>query len=138
MIIIMFIGTDFRLKFGFSMERAKQMYSFCVKILFSNLISGFGDTIRTMLIGKKYNTVELAYYDKAYSYSSYVVHIIHSSIQSVMLPVMSRQQDDLSLLKETNRKTVSMVSFIMFPVLFGATVSSEPFIILLLIKFFFV
>lgn len=132
MVLVMFIGTDLNFKLGFSIEKAKQMYAFSIKILISNLISGFGDTIRTMMIGKKYNTIELAYYDKAYTYSSYVVHIIHSSIQSVMLPVMSRQQDDLVVLKETNRKTVSMVSFVMFPILLGACVTAEPFIILLL------
>ena len=132
MVLVMILGTDMHLRLGFSLERAKTMYSFSVKIMGSALVSGFGDTVRTMTIGKTYTTSNLAYYDKAYSYSLYVVSIIHLSIQSVMLSVLSRQQDDLKLLCETNRKTVQMVSFVMFPFLIGAIMSAKPLIMLLL------
>jgi Membrane protein involved in the export of O-antigen and teichoic acid len=132
MIIVMYWGTNITLRLGFSMLRAKEMYSFSVKILLSNLISGFGDTVRTMTIGKQYSRNDLAYYDKAYTYAYYVTSIIHASIQSVMLPVFSRQQDDIDILRNTNRKTVRMVSFVMFPVMIGAIMASKPFIILLL------
>ena len=132
MILVIYWGTNMKLRFGFSFSRAKSMYAFSGKIMLSGLVSGFGDTIRTMAIGKKYTTDDLAYYDKAFSYAQYIVFIVHSSIQSVMLPVMSRQQDDKSLLCETNRKTVRMVSFIMFPVLIGAIMAAKPFVILLL------
>lgn len=132
MVIVMYIGTDVKMKFGFSLVRAKEMYSFSSKIMLSGLVSGFGDTIRTMTIGKKYTPDDLAYYDKAYTYAQYIVFIIHSSIQSVMLPVLSRQQDNKTILCETNRKTVRMVSFVMFPILIGAILASKPFVILLL------
>jgi len=132
MVLVMFFGTDMKLRLGFSLPRAKAMYSFSVKIMLSSVVSGFGDTIRTMTIGKKYTPSNLAYYDKAYTYSHYVVSIIHSSIQSVMLSVMSRQQDELKVLCETNRKTVRMVSFAMFPFLIGAIVAAKPLILLLL------
>lgn len=132
MVLVMFWGTKMRIELGFSLQRAKEMYAFSGKIMLSGLISGFGDTVRTMTIGKKYTPDDLAYYDKAYTYAQYVTHIVHSSIQSVMLPVLSRQQDDIEALRLTNRRTVSMVSFVMFPILIGAIIASEPFIILLL------
>lgn len=132
MVIVMFIGTDVKMKMGFSLERAREMYAFSGKIMLSALVSGFGDTVRMMTIGKKYTPNDLAYYDKAYSYAQYVVHIIHSSIQSVILPVFSMQQDNIPALRNTNRKTVSMVAFVMFPVLIGAVMAAKPFILLLL------
>lgn len=132
MVLVMMIGSEYKLRIGFSWQRAKEMYSFSGKILLSALISGGGDTIRTMTIGKKYSSNDLAYYDKAYSYAQYIVHIIHASIQSVMLPVLSRQQDNIQALKMTNRKTVSMVSFVMFPVLIGVIVAAKPLVLLLL------
>lgn len=131
-VLVIYWGASIKLKLGFSIQRAKEMYSFSGKIMLSGLISGFGDTMRTMTIGKKYTPDDLAYYDKAYTYAQYVVHIIHSSIQSVMLPVFSRQQDNLTVLRDTNRKTVSMVSFVMFPVLIGAIIAARPLILLLL------
>lgn len=132
MVLVMFIGTDVKFRLGFSISRAKSLYAFSGNILISNLVSGFGDTLRTMTIGKKYSTNNLAYYDKAYSYSQYVVFIIYSSIQSVMLPVLSRQQDDKTILLETTRKTVRMVSFVMFPVLIGAIFAAKPIVLLVL------
>lgn len=132
MVLVMFWGTNMDIRLGFSLNRAKTMYAFSGKIMLSGLVSGFGDTIRTMTIGKKYTPNDLAYYDKAYTYAQYIVFIIHSSIQSVMLPVLSRQQDNKTVLCETNRKTVRMVSFVMFPVLIGAIMASKPFVILLL------
>lgn len=132
MVLVMFWGTDMKLQLGFSLNRAKSMYAFSGKIMLSGLVSGFGETVRTMTIGKRYTPSDLAYYDKAYSYAQYVTHIVHASIQSVMLPVMSRQQDNIAVLRETNRRTVSMVSFVMFPILIWAIMASKPFIILLL------
>jgi O-antigen/teichoic acid export membrane protein len=132
MVLVMFFGTDMHLRLDFSLDRAKSMYSFSSKIMLSALICGFGDTVRTMTIGKTYTTSNLAYYDKAYSYSQYVVSIIHLSIQSVMLSVLARQQDDKKLLCATNRKTVQMVSFVMFPFLIGAIMTAKPLILLLL------
>lgn len=131
-VIIMSIGSGYKLKFGFSWNRAKSLYSFGGKILLTGLVSGFGDTFRTMLIGKKFNANQLAYYDKGYTYSLYVTQIVNSTLQSVMLPAFSKQQDNLEKLQNYIRKSIGITAFVMFPTLLGVIACAKPMVILLL------
>lgn len=130
--VIMSIGTKNPIRFGFSFVKAKQIYSFSIKILGASLVSGFSDLFRTMSIGKKYTVSDLAYYDKAYSYSFLILQVVNSSIQSVVLPVFSRKQDDMERLKEMTRQSVRITMFGIFPILLGLFVAAKPAIIVLL------
>lgn len=132
--IVLFMAFDSKVKvhLSFSLTKAKQLYSFSSKILMANLISGAGDTIRTMLIGKKYNTINLAYYDKAYTYSSYITQSITVSLSSVLLPTFSREQEDIDHLKSMARRSVRMTCFLVLPVLASVMVMAKPLVILLL------
>lgn len=131
-VLVMRIGAKIPIKIGFNLDSAKQLYSFSGKILLTNLVSGAGDTIRTMVIGKEYTRQDLSYYDKAYTYSNYVTHIVIGTIQSVILPVFSRSQDNVDIMKAMARRSVGISAFIMFPVLFWVAASSESLVLLLL------
>ncbi|MCI9135010.1 MAG: lipopolysaccharide biosynthesis protein [Lachnospiraceae bacterium] len=131
-VIVMSIKSEFPLKVAFSLPHAKEIYNFSGKILLTDLLSGTHDTIRTMLIGKKYSSDELAYYDKANTYSYYVTLIVNSSISSVLLSAFSRKQSDIENLRRIARKSVRMTSFIMFPILFGVMSVADALINVLL------
>lgn len=131
-IVYMSFDSSTRCSFGFSKQSARTLYSFSGRILLSNLVSGFGDTVRTMTIGKKYTADRLAYYDKAYSYSSLVTQVVTTSMASVLLPAFSRSQDEKTHLLRMSRVSVRLISFIMMPVLIGVAVAAEPLIVLLL------
>ena len=131
-IVFMSFDHSVRIGFAFSKKSAKVLYAFSGKILISNLVSGLGDTVRTMTIGKKYSSGQLAYYDKAYSYSSLVTQVVTTSMASVLLPTFSRFQDERSSLLRMSRLSVQLVLFVMMPVLVGVAISSEPLVILLL------
>lgn len=119
-VIFMSFDKDVRVvKFRFYKNRLRPLLSFSLKILFTGLISGTNDTLRTMIIGKKFSADDLAYYDKAYTYSYYAVSIINSSISTVLLPTFSRSQDDLDKLKSMSRRSVRMSAFVMIPTMMG-------------------
>lgn len=133
-LVVLFMNMipSVRLSLGFSWIRAKTLYSFSGKILLTNLVSAGGDTIRTMTIGKAYKPVALAFYDRAYAYSSLVTQVVSTSISTVLLPVLSRRQENSSQLKDTARRSVSMSAFIMIPVLLLVAVMAEPLVLLIL------
>ena len=131
-VVVMSFGLDTHLSLKFSLIRAKKLYAFSGKILITSLIAGGHDFIRTMIIGKKYTSDDLAYYDKAYTYSNYITQIANQSISSVLLPAFSRKQNDLNELHGMARRSVSLSSFVMFPVLLGACAASRQFILALL------
>lgn len=134
LVIVVYMSFDrqIKIRLGFSKKNAYKLYSFSGMILLSGLVSGFSDTCRTMVIGKRYSTSDLAYYDKGYSYSSLVSQIVGITISSVMLPAFSRTQDNFSALLSMVRKSVRMSAFIMFPVLLCLCAAAKPFILLLL------
>ena len=131
-VIVMSIGNDMSIKLGFSVKKARELYLFSGKILLANLVSGLHDTIRTMTIGKKYSAVDLAYYDKAYTYSNYITQVVNGSINSVLLPVFSRSQTQNEKLKEMARKSCRLAAFIMFPILLGVAGVARPLVSILL------
>ena len=130
--IVMAFGLRMKVFFQFSWESAKSLYSFSLKIMGANLLSGFGDFFRTMAIGKHYSKSELAYYDRAYTYSLVVMQVITNSLQSVLLPVFSRKQEDILQLKELSRKSIRVTSYLVTPLLLGTAIVAKPLILLLL------
>ena len=133
-IIIIFMNMlpDLRITFGFCYQKAKEIYSFSLKILMTNLISGFGDTIRTMSIGKKYTAGDLAFYDKAYTYSHMVTNMVNSTVSGVLLPTFSRKQDDIESLKAMARRSIGLSAYAMIPCLAIVMLVAYPLINLLL------
>ena len=127
-VIFMNMIPELRLKLGFSWQSAKEIYGFSIKIIGTNLISAGGDTIRTMTIGKVFSPEKLAFYDRGYSYSSLVTQVVNTSLSSVLLPVFSRQQDDIPKLRELARRSVSMSAFVMIPILVFVAVAAHPLV----------
>lgn len=132
MFVFNFIKGQINLKNGFSISRVKSLYSFGSKVMLSSLVSGFFDSLRTMVIGKSYTSDDLAYYDKAYTYSFYVIQIFGYSISSIVLPVLSQSQDDLKEFKIFSRKAIQLSTFFMFPIIFGAIGVANELVLVLL------
>lgn len=129
-LIVLFMSFDkeLRFKLGFCLERAKSFYSFSTNILLTSIVTGFHDTFRAMLIAKYYTKSDLAYFDKAVTYSSYVTQIVIQSLSSVLLPTFSKQQDNINELKESSRKAISLIAFIIFPVLVLVAMFSDELV----------
>lgn len=137
-VVIMAFDKTIWFKISFSFNSFKRLYSFTGKIILTGLITGGGDLFRTLLIGKCYSSEDLAYYDKAYTYSGYATQIVGQSISSVMIAPFSRLQDNKEELKRIARKSIVASAFIMFPVLLGiASVAKSLIIILLTDKWIF-
>lgn len=134
LIIVFFMNMipELRLKLGFSLQSAKELYSFSIKVLGTSLVSAGGDTVRTLTIGKYFNANQLAYFDRGLSYSGLVTQVVNTSLSSVMLPVLSRQQDNMNDLKNMVRKSIGVSSFLMIPILAIIAVVSEPLIRIIL------
>ena len=131
-VIFLSWGVDYRLRLGFSLESAKELYGFGVKILLANLISQFHDMFRVMSIGRVFSKTELAFFDKGFTYAKYANMLISDSLSSVLLPVFSRKQDNPQEILLMARKSVQISSFVIFPLLLGIAALSKPLVSLIL------
>lgn len=131
-VVVMWMGTRWKFSCKFSFRRASQIFSFSGKILLQQILSNLADTARTLMIGKMYSSKDLAYYDRGFSYTGYIVNSVNSTLASVLLPTFARCQKDTVAIKNMMRQAITLSSFIMFPVLAGFAAVAEPLVLLLL------
>ncbi len=130
--IILWITVKFRPKFVFSFKRLKGLFSFGWKLLVSSLLDTGYKELRSLIIGKKYSSEDLAYYNQGNKYPGYVATNVNSAIDSVLLPVMSEEQDNRQRVKEMTRRAIKTSSFILWPLMMGIAACAEPIVSLLL------
>lgn len=130
--IILFFAVKWKPKFEFSFKRLKSLFSFGWKLLFSSLTETVCDNVRQLAIGKKYSTEDLAYYNRGHSFPQIIGTNVTASLLAVLFPTFSSIQDDQKKVKDTIRKSISMSSYIVFPMMIGLAVVAEPFVSLLL------
>lgn len=116
----------------FSMASAKRLYGFGIRILAASLITNIYNDIRPLIIGRRFSTADLGYYNRGQTFSSTVSLNLDAAVQSVMFPVLSRIQDDKDQLLALFRRTKRMSAFLIFPVMLGMAAVAEPMVRLLL------
>lgn len=112
----------------FSWNRLKEMLSFGWKMLASTLLDTIYNNLRSLLIGKMYSSVDLAYYNQGRQFPSVIVNNINASINSVLLPVMSGVQDNKQRIKEMTRKSIKVSTYTMSPLMIGLFFCAEPIV----------
>lgn len=119
-------------KSRFSLESAKRLYAFGFRMLASSMLTTLYNNLRPLIIGKKFSTADLGYYDKGSQFSTIISLNIDSAVQSVMFPVFSTLQDDSGKIRAAMRRSMSVSAMVIFPVMLGFAAVSEPLVRLLL------
>ncbi|MEN2776305.1 lipopolysaccharide biosynthesis protein [Acetivibrio clariflavus] len=128
----LFRVLDWRPKFYFSIQKIKVLFSFGWKLLVSGLIDTTDKEIRGLLIGKLYSRDVLGFYNRGNQFPLLIVSNINGSIQSVLFPTLASQQDNREKVKSIMRRAIITSSFLIFPIMVGLSVVSEPLVRLLL------
>lgn len=117
--IILFLSSGFRPRFAFSVERIKNLWSYGIKVLGTSLLDMLYDKIRPLVVGIKFNTVDLAYYEKGSSYPGMINSTLSSTLASVLFPIIAAAQDNIAEVKLITQKYIRVSSFLIFPSLLG-------------------
>lgn len=130
--IILWITVKWHPQFVFSLERLKGLFSYGWKLLASGLLDTVYNNLQQLIIGKMYTSAELAFYNKADQLPNIIVVNINSSIDSVLLPVMSKVQEDKEVIKNMTRRAIKTSTYIMAPIMLGLAFTASNVVILLL------
>ncbi len=130
--VILWFTVGWRPKLIFSFERLKTLFSYGWKLLVSSLIDTVYNEIRTFVIGAKYSSADLAFYDKGKKFPNLIVQNVNTSIDSVLLPVLAKEQDNRDRVKAMTRRAIKTSSYIMMPLMMGLAVCAEPVVRILL------
>lgn len=130
--LILWITVKWRPKMMFSFQRLKTLFSFGWKLLVSSLLDTVYNDLRQLIIGKIYSKNDLAFYNQGQKFPHLIVTNINTSIDSVLLPTMSKAQDDKNVVRSMTRRAIKTSTYIMMPVMIGLAVCAEPLISLIL------
>lgn len=129
---ILWFTVKWRPKKQFSVARLKILFSFGWKMLLSSLLETVYNELRQLIIGKIYSDADLAMYNEGKKMPNLIVTNINTSIDSVLLPAMSRVQDDAAAVKNMTRRSIKISTYIMMPLMAGLAVCAEPLVRLIL------
>lgn len=130
--LILWMTVAWRPQCRFSFERLQGLFSYGGKLLLASLIHTFYMNVRSLVIGKWYSAADLAFFDRGQKMPQIIVSNINTSIDSVLLPVMSRCQDDRDRVRAMTRRAIMVSSFIMWPMMGILAATGETLIPLLL------
>lgn len=130
--IILWLIVKWRPKRVFSFERLKDLFSYGWKMLISSLLETVYNNIRSLIIGKLYSSSDLAYYNKGKTWPNLFIENVNSSIDSVLLPTMSKAQDNAIQVKSMTRRAMKTSIYVMAPIMMGLAFVAEPLTRLLL------
>ena len=130
--LILWITVKWRPKLMFSWNRLKGLLSFGWKILCSALLDTVYNNLRSLLIGKVYSSADLAYYNEGKKFPNLIVTNINTSIDSVLLPAMSKEQDDKDRVKNMTRRSIMVSCYIMAPLMIGLACCASNIVVVVL------
>jgi len=130
--VTLWVTVKWRPKLMFSAKRLKELFTFGWKLLVSNLLNTVYNDLRQLIIGKFYTPQDLAFYNKGHQLPQLIVNNISSSIDSVLFPAMSSEQDSSERIKAMTRRAIKISTYLMMPIMMGLAVCAEPFVKLLL------
>ncbi|MBQ2960852.1 MAG: lipopolysaccharide biosynthesis protein [Oscillospiraceae bacterium] len=129
---ILWLTVGWKPKRMFSFERLKGLISYGWKLLASALLDTVYLKLYQLVVGLKYTASDLAFFNKGDQLCVLVVENINASIDSVLLPVLSSEQDNRDSVREMTRRAIKTSSYIMMPIMAGMAACAEPLIRLLL------
>lgn len=129
---ILWFTLKWRPQLTFSINRVGYLFSYGWKLLVSSLIDTLYMNLRGLIVGKVYTSDMLAFYNRGEQFPQLIVNNINGSIQSVMLPTLSEEQDNKKRVKELVRRSIVTSSFLIFPLMIGLAAVGEPLIKILL------
>ena len=130
--LILWITVKWRPKMMFSFYRLSSLLKYGWKLLVSSLIEALYSDVRQLVIGKFYSSSDLAYYNQGNKYPNMLALNINTSIDSVLLPVMSQAQDDRQRVKAMTRRSITTSIYVMAPIMCGMCATANEIVKLLL------
>ena len=130
--LILWITVKWRPKKEFSFERLKGLFSYGWKLLASSLLDTVYNNIRQLIIGRMYTPSDLAFYNRGKQFPDLIITNINTSIDSVLLPTMSREQENKERVKIMTRRAIKTSTYIMAPLMMGLAFCAIPVIRLIL------
>ena len=129
---ILWLTVGWTPKRMFSWKRLGGLISYGWKLLVSQLLDTAYLKLYQFIIGLRYSTADLAFYNRGDQFPNLIMENTSASLDSVLLPVLSSEQDDRVRVREMTRRAVKVSTFVLMPLMAGLAACAEPLVRFLL------
>jgi len=116
----------------FSINAIRQMLRFSLSILAIGILNRTSESIYYMVIGKLFSATDLGIFSRANQLQSFPSSALGMIVGRVTFPVFAKVQHDPPILKLGLRKTLTILAFLIFPIMVGIAAVAKPLILVLL------
>lgn len=127
-IVYLFL-VPWRPRLEFDAGAAKKMMGFGSRILAAEFSATFFAEIRSLIVGRVYTSADLAYYNKGYQMPQLISTNLSGVLISVMFPAIANYSDDLVQVKALTRRSLSLLTYVLVPCMFGLSAVMEPLLL---------
>ena len=119
-------------KLRFSRESFNGLFKYGSKLLANNILTSLYINIYNLVIGKKYTSADLAFYNRAFTLSQFPSVNIAEVLNRVIFPILTKVQDDREKLKECYFKYLHLSHYIILPLMGFLIVLAKPLVVVVL------
>ena len=130
-VVLMFF-SHWKPKWVFSVDSFKKLFNFGSKLMLSNILTSIFINLSNLVIGKKYSSADLAFYNRGFTLSQFPSVNLADVMNRVIYPVLAEKQDDREALKKEYLKYLHLSHYIILPLMALLLVLAEPLIVVLL------
>lgn len=124
--LILFCTIRWRPILCFSLHAAKQLFSYGGKVMATDLSGTIFNNLGNFIIGLRYTTSDLAYYNKGNQLPSMLRSNIYTTLISVLFPGMSQVGDNKKIINLFISRSIRLLSYVLFPVMIGLFIAAKP------------
>ncbi|MEC5317846.1 lipopolysaccharide biosynthesis protein [Brenneria populi subsp. brevivirga] len=114
-----------------NLKEVKGIINYSGNLTLFNIINYLSRNADSIIIGRFFNPNILGAYSLAYRIMLFPLQNLTFVVSRSLFPILSKNQDDNSALNEVYTKVVSLVFFIVCPMMLGLAALREPFIYLI-------
>lgn len=112
----------------FSVDSFKSLFSFGSKLLMSNFLTSIMIQVYNLVIGKRFTSADLAYYNRGFTLSQFPSTNISDVMYRVIFPVISNLQDKRDKMVEAYYRYLHLSNYIILPIMGLFVVLASPLI----------
>ena len=132
LLIILLFVLDWKPRLKKPDKETFTMMRYSLNILGNRLIIVVYNQIRSLFIGKIYNADSLAFYNKGETFPSMIATNTDYALQKVMFSAYSKVQDDIQNVKSMVRRTISLSTFVLMPLMLGFAATADKIVLVVL------
>lgn len=129
--LVLFITVRWYPKRMFSWNRAKPLMKYGSRVMATDLIGTIFNNLGDFIVGAKYTSADLGFYTKGKQLPTMLKTNLTTSLISVLFPGMSLVNDETEKIRMLSRRSVRMLSYIIFPLMAGLLIVARPLTIVL-------